>query len=64
MSTTSTVKLNIHVPPKSIGWCDEQGIEHSWKDGPTLTCDPPIHTRECSNCGKRQYKQPGEWRDQ
>lgn len=63
MNTTSTIKLNIHVPPKPKGWCDKEGVEHSWKDGPTLTCNPPIPTRECANCGKRQYFRPGSWED-
>jgi hypothetical protein len=63
MNTTSTVKLNIHQPPKPKGWCDENGIAHSWEAGPTLTCNPPIPTRECLNCGKRQFFAPGHWED-
>lgn len=63
MNSTGTVKLNIPQPPKPKGWCEEQGIEHSWKSGPTLTCHPPIQTRECANCGHRQFLKPGEWRD-
>lgn len=62
MNTTNTVTLNIG-PKKSAGWCEANGIDHSWKSGPTLTCDPPILTRECVNCGKRQYFQPGAWQD-
>ena len=62
MSTTSTVKLNIG-PKKGVGWCRMNDVEHHWKDGPTLTCNPPIHTRECINCGKKQYRKPEEWRD-
>lgn len=62
-STTSTVKLNIQTPPKPPGWCEESGIAHSWKDGPTLTSNPPIATRTCVNCGHRQWYQPGQWTD-
>lgn len=49
-------------PPKEPGWCDQQGIEHSWEDGPTMTVSPPIHTRRCKNCGKSQHLVM-EWRD-
>lgn len=63
MSTTSTVKLNIHQPSKPKGWCDEQGIAHSWEMGPTMTVNPPIQTRQCTNCGQRQYFSPGAWTD-
>lgn len=63
MTSTTSIKLNIHTPPKPKGWCEEQGVAHSWKDGPSLTCNPPIHTRECVNCGKRQYLEPSVWRD-
>lgn len=62
-ASTTTVKLNIHEPPKPNGWCDEHKIAHSWADGPTLTCNPPISTRSCVNCGKRQYFRPGQWED-
>lgn len=61
-TSTSTVTLNIG-PRKAAGWCEDNGIEHSWKAGPTLTVDPPIQTRECVNCGKRQYQQPPMWKD-
>lgn len=62
MNTTSTVNLRIG-PRKEAGWCKAQGIEHSWKDGPTLTVSPPIQTRECINCGQRQFQEPTQWRD-
>ena len=61
--SSSTVTLNIHEPPKPKGWCAEQGVAHSWQDGPVLTCNPPIATRECVNCGQRQWLTPGHWED-
>ena len=62
MNTTSTVMLKTG-PKKEAGWCEANGADHSWKPGPTLTCNPPIQTRECVNCGKRQYQRPAEWQD-
>lgn len=50
-------------PPKPPGWCEQQGVEHSWQTGATLTVDPPIETRFCVNCGKRQMKRPAAWDD-
>lgn len=61
MSTRSTVYIK--GPPKPLGWCEENGVEHSWEDGPTLTVNPPIHTRRCKNCGKRQHLRPAAWED-
>lgn len=58
---SNVVKLNANAPPKPMGWCDEQGIEHYYWPGPTLTGSIP--TRECKNCGKRQYLVPGTWED-
>ena len=49
--------------PKPAGWCEENGVEHAWVSGPTLTCDPPILTRSCANCGKYQRLEPSQWRD-
>lgn len=54
-ATTHTVSLDIG-PRKEAGWCEANGVVHAWKDGPTLTVDPPIHTRYCKNCGKQQHK--------
>lgn len=61
MNTTSTV--SIKGPPKQPGWCQEQGIEHAWEAGPALTCNPPIRTRRCKNCGLNQYQEPERWCD-
>ena len=63
MTTSSTVTLNIHRPPKPKGWCEDRGLVHAWEAGPTLTVPPPIPTRECLNCGQRQYFRPGQWED-
>lgn len=61
MSTTTTIELP--GPTKPPGWCQEQGIEHAYDDGPTLMSNPPISTRICKNCGHRQFKRPGVWTD-
>ena len=50
-------------PRKEAGFCDAHSIEHHYKAGPTLTCNPPIATRWCVNCGKRQRLEPETWRD-
>lgn len=63
MRLTMSNTVNIPTPPKPKGWCVEQGVDHSWKDGATLTSNPPIHTRECVNCGQRQWLSPGQWND-
>ncbi len=62
MNTTTTVTLP--GPAKAAGWCKEQGVEHSWKEGQVLTMSPPIATRRCVNCGQRQFHRPGYWEDQ
>ena len=62
MTTTTTISLP--GPSKPKGWCKDQGIEHSWVDGPCLMSNPPISTRDCINCGQRQWKRPGVWEDQ
>lgn len=61
-STTNTFTMS--QPAKERGWCEREGIAHSWQDGPTLTVNPPIRTRSCVNCGKRQHFAPGSWVDQ
>lgn len=61
--TKTTATLNLPQPAKAAGWCDQHGVEHSWRDGPTLTMSPAIQTRWCINCGKRQFYQPGDWQD-
>lgn len=60
-ASSSTVYYN--AAPKPVGWCDREGIEHSWEAGPTLTVDPPIHTRRCKNCGQEQRQSPSTWVD-
>lgn len=60
--TSGTFILSFN-PPKPKGWCEEQGVAHAWMDGPMLTSNPPIATRQCANCGKRQHLRPGEWED-
>lgn len=52
-------------PKKAPGWCDEQGIKHSWGSGPTLTSNPGWATRYCENCGKRQRQSLAQqpWQD-
>ena len=48
---------------KPRGWCAENGIEHSWRDGNVKCSYPPIYTRYCANCGQEQWLRPGEWSD-
>ena len=48
-------------PKKEPGFCEKEGIEHSWVNGPTLTSNPPIPTRHCVNCGKQERLTPGQW---
>lgn len=62
MSTTTAGKITIGTP-KSKGWCTEQGIDHAWADGSTLTMNPPIQRRFCTNCGQVQHWMPGHWED-
>jgi hypothetical protein len=62
MSISSTTYFGQH-PKKPPGWCEEQGIPHNWQMGPTLTSNPPISTRECCVCGKRQHLRPSDWVD-
>lgn len=59
----TTTKYRAEGPRKYWGWCREVDVEHHWDDGPLLTSYPPIQTRWCINCGKRQQFSPGEWRD-
>jgi hypothetical protein len=49
-------------PRKELGWCEANGVAHAWTQGPTLTMQPPIPTRVCVNCGKKQYLHQ-EWKD-
>ena len=41
--------------------CEQLSLAHAWEDGPTLTVDPPIVTRKCMNCGRREKWVPGRW---
>ena len=62
MATTATALIQ-GGGIKEPGWCDRNGIEHAWQSGPTLTCNPPIQTRVCVNCGKRQQLSSPAWHD-
>jgi len=50
-------------PKKDPGWCERENVEHSWESGPILTSNPPMPTRVCVNCGKRQHQRPPAWVD-
>jgi hypothetical protein len=64
-ATSGTITM-MAGPKKAPGWCDEQGIKHSWVGGPTLTSNPGWATRYCENCGKRQRQSLAEqpWQDE
>jgi hypothetical protein len=48
-------------PIKEAGYCEREGIEHSWEMTEVLTSNPPIPTRTCKNCGKKEHLTPSTW---
>lgn len=44
-------------PRKDKGWCDANGVEHSWADVPRTASDDS-HKRWCVNCGHSQRLDP------
>lgn len=63
MQTTGTTYIVNQGPRKEAGWCEKEGVDHAWVEGATLTSSPPIQTRICVNCGKRQWKNEPQWYD-
>lgn len=66
-ATSNTVIKKGIKPPKTLGWCEEQGIHHAWEQQDyVLTTNPPQVVRICLNCGKTQRRSTqvrvDEWR--